>query len=124
MSSGSAWLRSHPRVAGLIVLALAAALIKWDILDVLSAANRGESVHYYVAPWLLTPMLTFFGLLVALAPRSLLVRFFVWNDRLRGGTETPAKFSPRVFALLLFYFSPGLALFWWMTHTLGDLEYH
>lgn len=84
MSWVSVWLRRHPRAVGFLVLALAAALIKWDVLDVLSAAERGERVRYHVVPWILTPMLTIFGLLVALAPRSLLVRFFAWNDRLRG----------------------------------------
>jgi hypothetical protein len=127
MSSTSAWLRRHPRIARVFPLLLSAVFIKWHIVDVFLSAQRGERVHFYllhVLPWILTPMLAFFGLLLNFAPRSLQVRFFAWNDRMRGPKETAGKVSPRTFALVLFYFSPGLVLCVWMIHTLEQLGYH
>jgi hypothetical protein len=105
MSSPAArFARRHPRIAGLVIVAVASVGLERSVWGGLNASLPYLRV-LLVFFWLAGPSLLLLGLVLALAPLSAQRRFFAWWGRLRSGNA-----SARDGLLALAYFLPTFAL--------------
>jgi hypothetical protein len=101
------WQR-YPRALGCFYLACAVWATKYNIVDVLASAARGDVPRSSLLLWMVTPMLLVFGALGVCAPRPLLFKLLAWNKRLFVHSAKAGKL--RVLPSALLYVGPGIAL--------------